>query len=189
MINTEEETKRWLQGHERFSLNLVCTDHSDIMVNAYKTDTPGLAIHTRLYWSPEEDKYREDPTRWQVTHIPSGRALLTPGRTFERVQDALALASALSSVATWTMLEGKEIGNHNHVLVEHVYHHWLKVMETFRHDVGDDQDQQIAYFVNHNRETGSFEIVHRDSEEVVEEVTHRGTAWDRAHTLTHGRPR
>lgn len=178
--NTEDDTQ---DEHRTFSLEVRCAAGDRYIVGAYETDVPGLAVHHRIMWSQAKEEYITDDERWQVTHIPTGRGLLTPHRTLHRMKDAYRLVHRLRDIASWPTVSAESIdphgGLHNSVVAL-----WEQISEEYKREIGMDEPvSPKSHVVSHNREEGKFEVINRFTDEVVDEAIHRGAAWNRAWEL------
>lgn len=167
------------------------TQQDTMQVTAVETDTPGLVVHRQVRWSPGKEEHKVT-SKWQVTHEPSGRGILTPSRCLPRQKDALKFAKRLYGVENWEVVSADKMADDEMLLhrVKQIYDGILR--EHDEEESGNivvDEMYENRYYVERDRDRGFYKIMDATTEEVVQEdgepkeFAHRGKAWKEAHRL------
>ncbi len=151
-------------------------ENESMRVEAYVAPVEGLAIHRQVAYLPGKEEHKFT-SKWQITHIKSGQALLRPSECLDTMADAVEIAKKLDSI-DWTKpkdeLSSPEVGQ--------------KLADAL---VGVERSAPTAadhapvrrFLVKRNREGAGYVVWDDDMNEVVEVFVHRGLASERAKEL------
>lgn len=167
------------------------TQQETMQVTAYETDTPGLVVHRQVRWSPGKEEHKFT-SKWQVTHEPSGRGILTPSRCLPRQKDALKFAKRLNGVERWESASVDKMADDDALLqrVKQIY-------DGIMHEQAEEESGTVIvdelydnrFWVERDRDRGVYKVMdaktsdqhHVDGAPV--EYAHRGRAWKEARRL------
>lgn len=157
---------------DTITLNL--GEEESMRIEAYLSSTDGLAIHRQVVYLPGKEEHKFS-SRWQVTHIESGKGLLRPSECPETMTEAVVIAKTLNHF-DWTQACETLITRDG-------------VREALSSALGGatipppDTSVSRRYLVRRNQEGAGYVVWDDDTEKVVETFVHRGLASEKAKAL------
>lgn len=168
------------------------TQQEKMKVSTYESETPGLVVHRQVRWSPGKEEHKFT-SKWQVTHEPSGRGILTPSRCLPRQKDALKLARRLGGIVEWQNVSADKMAQDDDLLqqVKQVYEGIIREHdEEESGQVVVDEMYENRFWVERDRESGVYKVMDAKSNDIAVDsdgnpmqFSHRGRAWKEAHRL------
>lgn len=156
----------------KVTVDLRVGEHDTMRVDAYRSSTEGLALHRQVAYVPAKEEHKFT-SKWQITHIGTGKALLKPSECVETLSRAKAVARRLSN-HDWTLDEPPESASHQDL---------LKALEAEPESSEDASVPKRRYVVRRNPDGPGYVVVDSNTEATVEEHMHRGLASERAKEL------
>lgn len=172
---------------EKKNLEVVVAEDKTQEVEVYESSTEGLVVHRQVKYSPGKGEHRTT-SKWQVTHEPTGLAMLSPTKCLPRQKDALKMAKRLGELdVDWgntdrdyfSSIEGLKDQLHE------VYEKTVKEQEAEEEGlvVYSDNPRYIIEPTRDERHKRVYAVKDNEEDEVVETFPHRGQAFQKAHEL------
>jgi hypothetical protein len=137
-----------------------------------------LAIHRQVVYVPAREEWKQT-SKWQLTHIPSGRALLLPSECTDRMSDLLLLVTALEDKVGLETMESVALIKETVALIDEVVSEWRTTTEA---EVSVEKETVINYVTRRSKGVG-YEVIDLRTGKVVESFYHRGLAAQAAKDL------
>lgn len=156
---------------DTITLNL--GDEESMHIEAYLSSVDGLAIHRQVVYLPGKEEHKFS-SKWQITHIKSGRGLLRPSECTETMAAAESVAKQLHEF-DWTRDRVSVMAMDG---VREALDAALSGAEIPERVTGSRR-----YLVRRNKEGPGYVVWDDDTEKVVETFVHRGMASQKASEL------
>lgn len=146
---------------------------------AYPTEVAGLFVHRQLAYVPGKEEHKFT-SKWQITHEPSGLALLRPSECTRTMAGAMSIVSRLDH-RDWSKKSILDLGPKEEIVDE--------IQAAVIDTVSNEEVKKVKvqrYVVRRNTEGPGFLVVDSEDESVVEEIPHRGLAAQKATELNEG---
>lgn len=168
----------------RETITVTIGENESMRVEAYMSSTEGLAIHRQVAYLPGKEEHKFT-SKWQITHVRSGTALLKPGDCLATMSRAKAVAEKLADELDWTLERPQILGTDARARLIDA----LAEAETDMGIKGLDEpvsaDTTRRYLVRRNPDGPGYVVWDDAKQEPVEngQFLHRGLASDHAKDL------
>jgi hypothetical protein len=139
-----------------------------------------LAVHRQVVWVPAKEEWKTT-SKWQITHVESGLALLRPSRCTGRMKQAVALARKILDEVGESNLEGERVSSKDAHLISSLINDWY---DNIVEELEETEEKETRY-VTRRGDTG-YDVVDLHTGKVVDASFHRGLAAARATELNLG---
>jgi hypothetical protein len=128
--------------------------------------TPGLAAHRQVVWVPAA-KAHKFSSKWNVTHVASGTALLLPSQCTDTLGQAQRIMSSLDSF-DWSSV----------VPPKGVYDELMKLVHDSEESNSQPEEEPVPkrFVTRRNSDGPGYVVVDTATDTAVETFMHRGMA-------------
>jgi hypothetical protein len=145
-------------------------------VEAYKAPVEGLALHRKVEYVPAKQEHKFT-SKWQITHIATGQALLKPSECPSTLGQAKAISNKLGDIV-WTEKSIPYPQGARRTLLE--------ALQEFAEAEETNPTIEVRYVVRRNQDGPGYLVIDIETDKTVEVMVHRGMASAKAQELNEG---
>lgn len=148
-------------------------------IEAYLHPVEGLAVHRQLKYVPGKEEHKFT-SKWQLTHIQSGTAILRPDECVETMAEAVSIGNQMKDV-DWTKPVAELVTDQavREAVTKAIQNREVTLVE-------DGVAKNSRRYVVRKSETTGYDVYDTDTETVVITFIHRGFASEKARELNQG---